>query len=484
MRRADWALLGIAPTGDRGAIRRAYAARLKAMDVDADPDGFERLRAARDAALAHAAQVSTPVLADEDAGFAPEPEALPEPPAEPAIDPAEAAFHAAIEAHFRALESLLFPGHDAPPTRDELAAIAHHGQALLDDPRMEQVDFQSGAERWFAEHLAASIPRSDPLLEPAAAMFGWIDRRNDYALLPQAQAIVERIGATRFAALVGDPKHRLHRPWVELNRDDAARKPWWNPKGPRIELLSIIRKSHPQVEGWLNPLRVAEVEHGASGGMRVPVWLVIFAIVTVLRVFVGSGDSPSAPDAPVPAVLTSEPAAAPTPTTTDGKEAPQPTASATFSPVVVSIRNERISGLTNAPPAVIREITQWEVKVMDYYAPFDPAQCVDTTLWRPDARLSGVWQEQRRTLIERVEALASQAVQLTPSREFTVRGEIMRDLLKRTGFDQERLGRAFSSAGEIKDQCKAQVALRKAALAASPSEGTRLMRQLQLSVFG
>ncbi|MGT2513774.1 hypothetical protein ACVOMT_05520 [Sphingomonas panni] len=63
-----------------------------------------------------------------------------------------------MNAHFHALEALLFPGHDAAPTAEEQAQIDHHGRALLADPRLEQVDFATGAERWFAETLAASIP--------------------------------------------------------------------------------------------------------------------------------------------------------------------------------------------------------------------------------------------------------------------------------------------------------------------------------------
>ncbi|MGT2513773.1 hypothetical protein ACVOMT_05515 [Sphingomonas panni] len=55
MRYGIWATLDCDPTTDRAVIRRAYAARLKAMDVDADPDAFEALRDARDAALVRAA---------------------------------------------------------------------------------------------------------------------------------------------------------------------------------------------------------------------------------------------------------------------------------------------------------------------------------------------------------------------------------------------------------------------------------------------
>jgi hypothetical protein len=47
----DWGELGIAPTSDRQAIRRAYATKLKLLDPTADPAVFRRLRAAYEAAL-------------------------------------------------------------------------------------------------------------------------------------------------------------------------------------------------------------------------------------------------------------------------------------------------------------------------------------------------------------------------------------------------------------------------------------------------
>jgi hypothetical protein len=46
-----WTALGIAATADARAIRSAYAARIKTMDLDADVEGYAELRRARDAAL-------------------------------------------------------------------------------------------------------------------------------------------------------------------------------------------------------------------------------------------------------------------------------------------------------------------------------------------------------------------------------------------------------------------------------------------------
>ena len=49
-----WDELGIEPTGDRKAVRRAYAARLKDLRPDEDPAAFARLRPAYERALADA----------------------------------------------------------------------------------------------------------------------------------------------------------------------------------------------------------------------------------------------------------------------------------------------------------------------------------------------------------------------------------------------------------------------------------------------
>jgi len=60
-----WAILGIAPTADVAAIRRAYARKLKLTRPDEDPDGFQCLVRARDAALGEAAAIADPSPSDE-----------------------------------------------------------------------------------------------------------------------------------------------------------------------------------------------------------------------------------------------------------------------------------------------------------------------------------------------------------------------------------------------------------------------------------
>ena len=67
MRRVfPWSMLGIDADADEPAVRRAYATKLKAMDPDVDHQGFERLREARDRALALARSRGAAAVKNQD----------------------------------------------------------------------------------------------------------------------------------------------------------------------------------------------------------------------------------------------------------------------------------------------------------------------------------------------------------------------------------------------------------------------------------
>ena len=50
-------------------------------------------------------------------------------------------------------------------------------QALLASPMLEEMARHAEAERWLAALIAGASPRSDPLIDPAIAYFGWDERR-------------------------------------------------------------------------------------------------------------------------------------------------------------------------------------------------------------------------------------------------------------------------------------------------------------------
>ena len=55
-----WAILGLTPTGDERAVLRAYAKKLRETRPEDDPEGFQRLLAAREQALAWRERVPPP----------------------------------------------------------------------------------------------------------------------------------------------------------------------------------------------------------------------------------------------------------------------------------------------------------------------------------------------------------------------------------------------------------------------------------------
>ena len=492
MRHGIWATLDCDPTTDRGTIRKAYAARLKAMDVDADPAAFEALRDARDAALARAADPVAPVevepmMADD----------LPPPPIAPEPEPEVDELAEAMNAHFHALEALLFPGDDAPPTPEELAGIDHHGRALLADPRLEQVDFAAGAERWFAETLAASIPRSDPLLEPAAAAFGWIDRRDDYALSAEAHAIVERIGATRFVALVSDPKHRWHKAWIELSRDDDNRRNWMTSPTDIRDLLTTVRQRYPDAERRMNPKRVAYWDKwsGKSPRIRMRVWLALALVLIVLRIGMSwlPAANPQKPDADhIAQTLTGKNLA-------EVQKINSGLAVDIVSAVANAVPNEGRSGEAATDETIIGELTvkrlqagmskpsddllvrltRFDVGAMRAVQQSAPATCLTATVAIDPKLLPEPMREQQRTLLHEVMLNTNSYAPANVRRRFTIPGPMLDAVAQRTGWPMPTIRQLLRDDRDPTARCTLEIALREAGLAAQNGMGMELLRDLQ-----
>lgn len=192
MSKATWATLGIAQTRDETAIRRAYAAKLKTIDVDADPVAFMALRDALAAARAYARRASArrePVLADavavEDAP--PAAEALPEQP------PVKPGWVEDVEA----IQQLVYGSAPREAIFDEVGARTAH---LLGGPEMETIDHAANVERWTAETILSGMPRTNAMLLPAIERFGWIERTRQWNCPPAIRHVVQRYADCRFIA--------------------------------------------------------------------------------------------------------------------------------------------------------------------------------------------------------------------------------------------------------------------------------------------
>lgn len=243
MSKAIWTTLGIARTHDETAIRRAYSARLKTIDVDADPAAFMALRDAFAAARAYARRSvaqTEPVLANAaasddrpGAGDAAEPSAAPPDPT-----PAKPDWVEDIEA----IQQIVYGSAPREATFDEVQARTAH---LLDGPAMEAIDHAANVERWTAETILSGMPRTNAMLQPAIERFGWIDRTRQWNCPPAILHVVQRYADCHFIGSLadGDDVKRA----FEMLRDPL--QPPGARFAPQIErMLQIAATSHPTLQ--------------------------------------------------------------------------------------------------------------------------------------------------------------------------------------------------------------------------------------------
>jgi len=315
-----WRTLGIEPTDDTRAIRRAYAAKLKAIDVDRDPQAFIALREAFEQAQNEARWMQYDEAEEEEAeaaeAAADQPEqALSEPEEypdewddEPGLeidfdawerDPlaAEIAFAPPApnpwgpptpedyDDHARALAGLLLGEHaEQWPSPEETEAMLAHWQRITRDPRMQEMSFYADAENWFADLIARAVPFSDPLVAPVADHFGWMRAAGEISQSPAIAYVVRRRQSLDFFDAVRVPSHPLNAAWRELTRPatEHSRRGWTSGKKVR-ELLATVRTHYPELEANFDSYRVALWEpttekRGWSWSGALIVWFLIAAL--------------------------------------------------------------------------------------------------------------------------------------------------------------------------------------------------------------
>lgn len=254
-----WDLLGIEPTSDVRAIKKAYARQLKAIDPEADPQAFVALREAFETAKIEAEWIDRP---DEDAiqvvslygapiaaapaRSAPQDDRWTSEPATP-------------QDHAQALAALLYAHNREGPwaTPEQRDTMLAHWHAIIGDPRMQEVAFYADSEQWFAETIARTSRFSDPLVIPAVDYFEWL--RTDGSV-HQARAVAyltHRYRALKFLESIQQPGNRHYEAWCELT----------TPAGPgdargRVlvrkihRLLHQVRTEYPDFESRFDPGRL------------------------------------------------------------------------------------------------------------------------------------------------------------------------------------------------------------------------------------
>lgn len=580
--------LGIAKTNDISAVRRAYAEKLKAMDVDRDVAGFARLRDARDAALRWARMQATTVVVEDtadaatdtdaqpdevgpDAGgretsswlfAAPELAGTPDPslttrlgqsaqsldvtpgfaqaqaPAEQAIavnrNPFTRPVLLGLEqnadavmpawAHEQALHRLLLPeteDADLPPLEGWEEAMARgHLKSVLHNAETVSVTAFDEVDNWLGSLLARSWPRSAPLLEPAAHVFGWESERGQVSERPAVAFLNARLRGLRFREKVEVPGHPLHKAWTELTTpaQQGSRKGWFVKRSDVEQLLAGVRKNFPELEHHFDDWRVALWKRQDQSGAN-SWWsktrLIIFAVILLAQIarFATSGtdrDRQTA-EAPQP-VSTSQTdndkaivsravtAIFGGDVTFEQVQARQPDLAALFSANRTIARSENdsddayiakvrdlvrermyMTALTVKGP-VLEDVQRIRADVLRAAQLAGPAQCmayIRTRRLAPDVTMGVSVLLRERDLARRM----LDARQLGPPARVaggrtSVPSELVAKVVESTGIGDARVRQAMNGRGSDADQCAVTIALIDAALAAPAKD-----RQAILSVL-
>ena len=318
---------------DERTIRRAYARRLKLVDAEADPAGFQALRETLEAALRWAAWRDRATAAEAPAST-PQPESAPpaDPPGTPApslvlesasplapaIEPEPDPVSAAGEPAFADFHARLERGVESP---EQAGALL---DAALQDERLVNLEARTFFEWRVAGLLAGGWrPGHELLFWPAAVAFGWDTDRRRLALfgtlgafmdaairerlvffaqdatpfdeqrrLIQRLRVDEPVGAVdlvtdmpRLAVLL---QHFPH--WSRAMTQQGVVQRWidaWNALGPQ-EREATPRRAPPP------PAASREAPRGSGSRGRMGWGLVVLALI-LFRGFAGVGNGGPAP---------------------------------------------------------------------------------------------------------------------------------------------------------------------------------------------
>ena len=307
--RSAFRLLGLAETDDVRAIKRAYAAKLKAINPDEDVAGFQALRDALATATGYARYAAEQAAAgdadddadddyygedygetyeEDDAGptrrfIRPAPTASADVDNPPEWDAdAEVAtmpdrppstaelFIAALEA-----EAVAFP--DKPPLDAEVSdGLMAAFQALLADPAYETVDGQEDLEHWLAHVLPQFAPWADGLLWRASYHFGWeaeIDKAQANWAFANAAQRARDVGVVVQLMRPDDPGHAA---FMALNGYTSFSRLKRKDKKSAVKLKQSLAFHLPEIDAGLDLDSVGELERWANPNP----WPTIEATVT------------------------------------------------------------------------------------------------------------------------------------------------------------------------------------------------------------
>ncbi len=213
----------------------------------------------------------------------------PTPSAAPQLPVGRPAHQAAHEAACNRLAALLTA--QSPPAADELDAAL---RAVLTSPALDELTTHLQTESWLARLICHTVPRSDAIVEPAAAAFGWkpdalyvADAGVTGAIARLSALENSRLLARLDAMLRGPAEPEENKVFGVLDKITAPSVIRQPQQGPQIEvaLARLLLDTRPRSDavmavvarrlGWAAPARQASadpaiVEAGKLAGQIAP----------------------------------------------------------------------------------------------------------------------------------------------------------------------------------------------------------------------
>ncbi|WP_404371240.1 hypothetical protein AB5I39_03555 [Sphingomonas sp. MMS24-J45] len=525
-----WATLDIAPTHDAREVRRAYSKRLKAIDVEAEPERFVALREAFEYATALANMGEGLALADatpepttplddrwsgpeeadwdRDRSSAPHPDTSPlEPGSVPNVEDNP------IDLHAEALQRLLLSHPDdwLPPAPEETEAMLAHWAAISADSRLEELSFYANAEIWVAEVVARGCPFSDPLVPLVIARFGWLAAAGKIGQHPAVEYVLARNATLNFLQEVSKSSHPLHGAWKELTTPatERSRRGWGTTRKSVRTLLQRIREEHPDAEKYLDSWRVGLWENAQSGSGRIPWSAIAFGFIVLFQFARYASMEPAQPQRFLnPPVMVDR--------LTDrdadidralfklsdnfvGVETVRiknPSWYSDLSTVwenqklnkhdlsdfevevskMVAQRFSRVRG--KAPYAQIKAYRAIDLQSALYYKEMSPQQCYSYLVVGDQPVRPSLQPALRRAIYDIVLSAGADVTQKSGNGRFTVPGDVMEQGAKKAGLSRNAYGVALNDGGTIEQRCNARIALLQVALELPPKRGLKLLREM------